>query len=170
MGMDGVSDAERLESVKVGLVGAIATGLAFLLTTWLNQFIPIPLDPMVGAIQGLYLPDLVLPGALAGVSGGLFGITYRYVIRQDANDQLKTGAVFAFGGVRGLALVEGGLRHGVPLWSIGIPLLEAVLWFAIAALWIELGLGRGWLKPWAGEPVPLDAPPHEGEGKQPPGT
>ena len=148
--MGGFSAEERIESLKVGIVGAIATGLAWLLTTGLNQFIPLPLQPILFQGDRLLSWAGVSQGAIAVVCGGLFGITYRYVIRTETNGQLKTGAVFAFGGVRGLALVEVGLRDGFPLWSLAIPVLEAVVWFAIAALWIDVGLGRGWLKPWTG--------------------
>jgi hypothetical protein len=40
----------------------------------------------------------------------LFGVTYRYIIQEDSNPQLKAGAVLAFGLVRGLTVLDIGLN------------------------------------------------------------
>lgn len=127
------SAAERWQSVKVGGVGAIAlggfTGLRIVLHAALGEH-------GVGAIAL----------GVALLSGGLFGITYRYVVRTDRNPQLKTGTIMAFGLVRGLAGAEVGFSQA-SLWQLGLYGGESVMGFAIAAAVVEWGFQRGWLQP-----------------------
>ncbi len=165
---------ERIESLKAGLLGAIATGTAFgvLEGTMAHLF---PGGVGIGVTAGL---PLVLRLGIAIASGFLFGVTYRYIIRQDDSTHLKSGAVLAFGLVRGLAQVEdqgaislsglngsglnGSELNGLELaglaglmdWRQGgaIALLLGESWvlFAIARLVLDFSLRQGWLQPFQG--------------------
>jgi hypothetical protein len=72
----------------------------------------------------------------------LFGLTYRYVIRTDRNSHLQSGAVLAFGLVRGLAPIQD-LRLS---WLIGLQIGESLLLFGAAALLIDWLIEQGWIK------------------------
>jgi hypothetical protein len=93
--------------------------------------------------------QVLLSGVVAGFSGFLFGVTYRYIIRVDTNPHLKTGGIWAFGLVRGLTQIEVG-------WDINNPILpylilagESILWFALAAFALDIAILRKWLKPFS---------------------
>ena len=124
--------AERIESLKAGGLGAIATTIAFSLTAL------IPLQPIA-------FPLIGAQAAIALVTGFLFGVTYRYIVRQDDNSHLREGAVLAFGLVRGLAQGEKSLITQ-PLMT-GAVVLESVAMMAIACVGLEVAMRRGWLKP-----------------------
>ena len=124
--------AERIESLKAGGLGAIATTIGFSLLAL------IPIQPIA-------LPLLEVQEAIALVTGFLFGVTYRYIVRQDDNSHLREGAVLAFGLVRGLAQVESSLM-AQPLLA-GTVVLESVVMMAIACVGLEVAMRRGWLKP-----------------------
>ncbi|XP_022965244.1 uncharacterized protein LOC111465167 [Cucurbita maxima] len=88
-------DEERLESVKAASISAIVGTLAGL---------PIFLNQVTSISQ------LALPLAITFISCALFGVTFRYTIRRDLdNIQLKTGTSAAFGFVKGLATLDGGV-------------------------------------------------------------
>ncbi len=124
---------ERIESFKAGAIAAISC---------VSVAISLRLIHQAGQIE-----QLLSTGAIAALSGFLFGITYRYVIRNDANLQLKSGAVIAFGLVRGLGQVELQLSdHSLPLISLALPLAESLLWFILPQILLEACLAKGWLK------------------------
>lgn len=136
---------ERIESVKAGLIGAGGFTLAkllFLATQGLSaNFIP-ELHPDAEVINGIWRVEI----AIGAVSGFLFGVTYRYVIRSDRNSHLKDGAVLAFGLVRGLALVEKNLVLS-ELLSLGGLVVQSIFCFAIARLILDLAIARTLIKP-----------------------
>lgn len=158
--------AERLESVKAGLLGAVTGGLVFgvaaLAEAWL-------LTPRSGFLLSSFIRadnvDILISGAIAAFSGFLFGVTYRYIIRQDQNPHLRSGAVLAFGLVRGLALLEGHLHEPIAFQPLVILGLESLLLFASARLVLDRALGSRWLKPFGLLPVAVNAPVGE---RQPP--
>ena len=89
---------ERIESVKAGSLSGITAGIGYV---------------AISTIDKLMLPEysrslisLGLEAAISIVTGFLFGVTYRYIVRTDRNDHLNTGAVLAFGLVRGLAQLD----------------------------------------------------------------
>lgn len=132
---------ERIESVKAGVVGATA----FVVAELLLWAIPI------GDFR-LTLPVLVSDGwlvqlAIGAVSGFLFGVTYRYVIRDDRNSHLNDGAVLAFGLVRGLAEVEQNLVLTELLPGLFL-IVQSIICFAIARLILDLAIARKFLKPY----------------------
>ncbi|MBW4692755.1 MAG: hypothetical protein KME27_13435 [Lyngbya sp. HA4199-MV5] len=138
--------AERLESVKAGLLGAVTGGLTFgaltLVKGWWLSSRWLPSNTLPTAMM-----TVLMSGAIAALSGFLFGITYRYIIRQDQNSHLKDGAVLAFGLVRGLALVEGRLYEPISLPALVIVGIESLLLFAGIRLVLDKALAAGWLKP-----------------------
>lgn len=153
--MSDVSLAERIESLKAGLIGAAGSTSAALVWALgiqgLQRVQAAPAEGLRAALEaiaplGWTIPGLV-HGAIALLSGFLFGVTYRYVVRQDANPHLKSGAVMAFGLVRGLAEIDQIWPTLQPQWSAVLPLLESVLIFAIARTLLDTALGLGWVRP-----------------------
>lgn len=124
---------ERIESLKAGLAGATAATGAFGLAAgglaWTNLASPT-------------LVQTATQATIALLSGFLFGLTYRYVIRTDRNSHLQSGAVLAFGLVRGLAPIQD-LRLS---WLIGLQIGESLLLFGAAALLIDWLIEQGWIK------------------------
>lgn len=140
--------AERIESLKAGVVGAGAAGLVFGMTSLgKTGLLAFPVVALAGWQHQTEQWDWLVRGGIVILAGFLFAITYRYIIRQDHNPHLKSGAVLAFGLVRGLAQVEGQAltqRALVPaLWMLA----ESLLVFAIARLVLDWALSRGWLQP-----------------------
>ncbi len=89
----GRKDRDRIESAKVGTVSAIG-GVLLSLPLALSQF------------SGNAFNQFADVGATA-LSCALFGIVYRYAVRENIDDfQLKGGVVGAFGLVRGVGQAE----------------------------------------------------------------
>ncbi|NEO85218.1 MAG: hypothetical protein F6J87_13355 [Spirulina sp. SIO3F2] len=137
--------AERIESVRAGLWGAIALasteGVAIGVQGNLARQGITPLFPT---------ENLIVAIAVALGSGFLFGIAYRYIVRAETNPHLRQGAVWAFSGVRLGALLE---AH--PQWLMQPELrlmaiaagLKTVVVFGIGSLVLDIALRQGWLKP-----------------------
>lgn len=136
---------ERIESVKSGIVGAGALAIAELILVLLKVVL---IDSLVAnSITAITLDwRLCLHLAIAAVSGFLFGVTYRYIIRNDHNSHLNDGAVLAFGLVRGLALIEGNLIVS-ELLPLGILVMQSIIGFAIARSILDLAIKYKLVKP-----------------------
>lgn len=91
----------------------------------------------------------MLSAGIAGFSGFLFGVTYRYIICVDKNPQLKSGAVFAFGLVRGLNQIEFGWNVNNTLLPFLILAGESIFWFTLAAFVLDTAILLNWLKPFS---------------------
>ncbi len=139
--------AERIESLKAGILAALSFTLAYSLTAVGNSWVLAEQFEELAALQITTAVDLLLKGAIAFLSGFLFGVTYRYVIRDDENPQLKAGAVLAFGLVRGLAPVEVEQNLSNTFWFLGVLGAQSVFCFAIARLTLDFALHRHWIKP-----------------------
>jgi hypothetical protein len=139
---------ERIESLKAGIIGAFSLGLAFLITILLNILVLRKYFPTL-AVVAPELGDLHfwLNGLIAGFSGLLFGVTYRYIIRSDQNSHLQAGAVWAFGLVRGLSQIEVGWHGEVAVAPYLILASESVFCFAVGAISLNTAISQGWLKP-----------------------
>ena len=125
---------ERIESLKAGGIAGTAFGITYGLSVLANQAF------------GLNTEETLIKLAIALLSGFLFGVTYRYIIRTDSNSHLKEGAILAFGLVRGGGLAEMTdplLDNGV---FLAIVLLEGIIGFAIARFCLDIALTRQWLK------------------------
>lgn len=134
---------ERIESLKAGGFSALATGSFFGLTIVLHQ--NLALQQQLG-----WQPttaNWLVGWAIAIFSGFLFGVTYRYIIREDENPHLKSGAVTAFGLVRGLAQADVHLSSHSDLLPLALSLGESILLFAVARVLLDWVLRQGWLKP-----------------------
>ena len=154
--------AERLESVKAGLVGALTASVIFGALVLAHRWLSLRFAQFAAWSFGADSSRLLIGGAIAALSGFLFAITYRYIIRQDQNPHLKDGAVLAFGLVRGLALVEGTLHEPIALLpSALLPLIllgaESLLLFSGTRLVLDSALADGWLKPFGALSSTVDA-------------
>ena len=136
---------ERIESIKAGIVGAGAFAVAQLVIVLLGETI-VNGFPQYNLTPTILNWELLLQLFFGVVSGFLFGVTYRYIIRDDRNSHLNDGAVFAFGLIRGLALIENNL-----IWSELLSLLflitKSIVCFAIARLILDLAIARKLIKP-----------------------
>lgn len=162
---------ERLESVKAGVIGSLSVGSAFLVTTVVNGLLLKQYFPILNINQGSSIDlqiinlqisqisqiinsqinsQLILSAVIAGFSGFLFGVTYRYIIRVDKNSHLKSGAVFAFGLVRGLTQIEFGWSFNNAILPFLILAAESIFWFALAVTFLDLAISLTWLKPFIG--------------------
>lgn len=136
---------ERIESVKAGIVGAGGFAISELAIIFTKATV---IQAFVGqqAISTNFSLELLFQIFFGAVSGFLFGVTYRYVIRNDQNSHLNDGAVFAFGLIRGLALIENSL-----VWSEIISLMflivQSMVCFAIARYILDLAIARKLIKP-----------------------
>ncbi len=141
---------EKIESLKAGICGGLALFLAFGVLTWVNHLLLTPYFSVLARLNIVQIDfTLLISGAIAAISGFLFGITYRYVIHQDdQNTHLQSGVVLAFGLVRGLAQVDMGLNNYWPdLWPLVVLGLESIFLFAIARVQLDLALKAKWIKP-----------------------
>ncbi|BDM78779.1 hypothetical protein [Acaryochloris marina] len=144
---------ERVESLKAGGLSASGAILVFMILLVINEWLaqwPI-------AVSKLPESWISLSGSLASVaiSGLLFGVTYRYAIRQDTNPQLKSGVVLAFSLVRGLAQVDTGFGITDTVLPFVLMAVESWVVFSCDRIILDQALQRGWLKPFAtNQPAP----------------
>ena len=127
---------ERTQSIKAGILAALSFACAYSLTTLVNWLL----------LPGLFSDTIVLllvREAIALVSGFLFGVTYRYLIRDNENPHLRDGIVLAFSLVRGLGLGEIVESFSGKLIVVG---LESVFAFTMARLALDFAFTRHWLE------------------------
>ncbi|MBD6616025.1 hypothetical protein FNW02_09335 [Komarekiella sp. 'clone 1'] len=139
--------AERLESLKAGIVGGLSLCFAFIITSLVNTLVLAKYFKILASLQIDANWHWWVSCAVASFSGLLFGVTYRYIIRSDKNPQLKAGGVLAFGLVRGLTQVELGLTSANKVLPCFVLALESVLWFIVGAIALDTAIQLGWLKP-----------------------
>jgi hypothetical protein len=130
---------ERIESVKAGTLSGIAAGIGY------GSIVTI--DRLLVSNNSQSLTSLGLEIAIAIVGGFLFGVTYRYIIRTDRNDHLNSGAVLAFGLVRGLSQIDANEFALSQLWIDGLIVIKSILIFAIARYLLDLALVLRWISP-----------------------
>ena len=136
---------ERIESVKAGIVGAGAFAIAeSIIMVAQTSILVIFFDYSIQSI--MFDGQFLLHLAIGAVSGFLFGVTYRYIIRDDRNSHLNEGAVLAFSLVRGLALIENNFVLA-ELLSLLFLIISSIICFAIARLAIDWGIKRKFLQP-----------------------
>ncbi|NJK47304.1 hypothetical protein HC931_03025 [Candidatus Gracilibacteria bacterium] len=145
----GISLSERIESIKAGTLAAIAFMLAYAIAMLFNSFfLAVRFEKFV-FLQATLEIDLLVKIAIAFLSGFLFGVTYRYIVRSDRNSHLKDGAVLAFSLVRGSAPVELSDNLIQNAWVLSVVGVESIFCFAIARLFLDLALDRYWIKPFS---------------------
>ena len=138
--------AERWQSLQAGGLGAIAAALILGLLTAMNTALVPQMPILTGLLTWRDGIGVVVGGTIVELSGFLFAVTYRYIIRQDQNPHLKSGAVGAFGLVRGLALVEMSWPQAHPALLIGL-VAESFLLYGGIRLVLDWAFARGWLRP-----------------------
>ncbi|AUB39934.1 hypothetical protein COO91_05931 [Nostoc flagelliforme CCNUN1] len=141
--------AERLESLKAGIIAGLSVCFAFAIASLLNTFVLAKYFQTLACLQNDLDWHLWVSGAVATFTGLLFGVTYRYIIRSDENPQLKAGGVLAFGLVRGLTQIELGWNSNSTIWPFLVLAGESVLWFALAAIALNVAIQLRWVKPFS---------------------
>ncbi|MBD1873029.1 hypothetical protein H6F75_06015 [Nodosilinea sp. FACHB-131] len=142
------TDEDRIESLKAAVLAGIAAGLAAAVLLLAHRVPSLGWGAALASIaSGLSGSTFWVSAVIAGLSGGLFGITYRYAVRQDENSQLKAGVVLAFSLVRGLALVNVAAAVSLRGWPFAMAIAESLLIFATAAASLELARQQQWIKP-----------------------
>jgi hypothetical protein len=143
-----LSWTERWESLKAGGIGAIAAGMLFVLFTVINhQWRLTASHSFTASYSASIQIAIAVSGAIAVLSGFLFAVTYRYVIRHDQNVHLKSGAVAAFGLVRGLAQLDIGWQSGVAPFPLIALLLESLALFVGVRLALDWAIAHSKVKP-----------------------
>jgi len=138
---------ERIESIKAGVVASLAVAIAFTGASLINRLILATRFEPLSSLQTADGISFLVSGAIAVIAGVLFGITYRYVVRQDQNSHLKSGAVLAFGLVRGLAQIDVGVMTQGVLLPFVVLALESILLFAVARVVLDRTMSNGWVRP-----------------------
>ncbi|MEA5622672.1 hypothetical protein [Nostoc sp. UHCC 0251] len=141
--------AERIESLKAGIIGGLSVCFAFAIASLLNTFVLAKYFQVLISLQSDLNWHLWMSCAVATFSGLLFGVTYRYIIRSDPNPQLKAGGVLAFGLVRGLTQIELGWNSISTIWPFLVLAGESLLWFAFAAIALDITIQLRWVKPFS---------------------
>ncbi|MFN6486715.1 MULTISPECIES: hypothetical protein [unclassified Nostoc] len=141
--------AERLESLKAGIIGGLSVCFASAIASLLNTLVLAKYFQILVCLQSDLNWHLLVSGAVATFTGFLFGVTYRYIIRSDQNPQLKTGGVLAFGLVRGLTQIELGWNFNSTIWPFLVLAAESLLWFALAAIALNIAIKLRWVKPFS---------------------
>ena len=142
---------ERIESVKAGSLSGITAGISYVAIT--------TIDKLMLPEYSRSLISLGLEAAISIVTGFLFGVTYRYIVRTDRNDHLNAGAVLAFGLVRGLAQLDVSNFELNQIWIDGLIVGKSILLFSVARYLLDLALAAGWVLPFSQQ---IDASRHEG--------
>ncbi len=137
---------ERIESLKAGILSAFCLIITFCLVTLVHKLLLASFEQLT-ALQITSMTSFAIKVAIALISGFLFGITYRYVIREDDNSHLCEGAVLAFGIVRGLALVEATPDLIGSFWVLSVLGIESILYFTTARWVLDWAIRMHWLKP-----------------------
>lgn len=141
--------AERLESLKAGIIGGLSVCLTFAITSLLNIFVLVKYFQTLASLQSDVNWQWLVSGGVATFTGLLFGVTYRYIIRSDKNPQLKAGGVLAFALVRGLTQIELGWNSHSAILPFLVLAFESVLWFAFAAIALDMAIQLRWVKPFS---------------------
>lgn len=145
--------ADRIESLKAGSLGSIASVFAFFTIAVLHHFVQqvLPQLPLINSFV-LSSPFILLVKlGMIGFSGFLFAVTYRYIVRRDRNSHLKSGAILAFAFIHGFGAIDHDLSHLslLPLtqiaFAIAILLLENVAWLAIVQSILETAIHHKWI-------------------------
>jgi hypothetical protein len=151
---------DRIASLQAAAIGAIVLCGSRLLVDWLW-----PAGESTGSLWDLWLGT--------ALCGGVFGLTYRYTLRQERDIHLTTGAIAAFGitraagqweGLRTWADLDGiwvrvweslgagewGVMLSIGLWLGRLMLVNAVP-FGVAALVLDGVFAQGWVDRCAGD-------------------
>ncbi len=138
---------ERIESIKAGILSGSIAFLTFSLLMSFNLLILANQFELLEEIAITFDIRLIIRSVFAFISGFLFGITYRYVVRSDQNPHLGSGALLAFGLVRGLGEIDSRLNTQDNGLLFTVIVAESILLFAVTQIILDLALKQGWVKP-----------------------
>ncbi|OKH52460.1 hypothetical protein NIES2101_14655 [Calothrix sp. HK-06] len=137
--------AERLESLKAAILASFGAIFAFTIINLIQIKFSI--------FSSTFDLHWWLSAAIVLFSGFLFGVTYRYIIRDDNNFQLKAGGVMAFALVRGLVQADTKLAVVSDInniFSLALPLAvvlaKNVFLFGLAAILLDVAIQNSWIK------------------------
>jgi Na+-transporting NADH:ubiquinone oxidoreductase subunit NqrE len=140
------TDPDRIESLKAASITGATAGFVAAMILGIRRTLALGFEEALHSLgAGLGGQTFLFSIAIAVLSGSLFGITYRYAIRQDENFQIQSGVVFAFALVRGLALVNVAAALSLRGWPFLTGILESVVIFAAAGAALELGFRLKWV-------------------------
>ncbi len=120
---------ERIESIQVGSISALAFVVPYLLFLIVDRLFLGESITVIGTF-------VKISGAI--ISGFLFGVTYRYVVRNDDNPHLKDGTVAAFALVRGLVPLQLSTDLIADSGTLSLFLGESFICFLSSRLLLEL--------------------------------
>jgi hypothetical protein len=135
---------ERVESLKAGAIAGTTLTLAQLFLNIIQIYLFAAVIPRISDSEVL---DWGISLGIAAISGFLFGVTYRYIVRNDRNYHLQDGAVLAFGLVRGLALVQGTATISDNWLFLVWLCLQSLSGFAIARVGLDWAISTNKLLP-----------------------
>jgi hypothetical protein len=144
---------ERLESLKAAAVSGAAAGAIAAALLLYRQSQGVGVAAAIAALTtgGIGSLSVWLSAAIAGLSGALFGLTYRYAVGRSQYGQLQAGVVLAFGLVRGLALVDVGSALAQQGWPFAAAVAESLLLFGASAAALNLCLQNRWIQPFSSD-------------------
>ena len=154
VGEDKFSFAQRIESLKCAVVGAVSGSLCVTLPAAYHNLLYSDTLSVNGMAQWEFDTDM------GAIEGALFAIVYRYAIRNDDNPMLNQGAVGAFILVRSLSRISTPTSCSALPLSCGAPIgyanwdminqgllsgVESAALFGGAALAMELAFDKGFI-------------------------
>ncbi|MBE9070804.1 hypothetical protein IQ260_29635 [Leptolyngbya cf. ectocarpi LEGE 11479] len=148
-------DLERIESVKSGGIAALAGASV--------SAVGLVLDAELHDILGATIPTNgtlgIVPIAMGTVCAFLFGVTYRYIVRQDKNPHLRSGAVGAFALTRGLSQLESSNWSALSLDISTVfpfiwPIVKSFGLFLVIRIVLDYALGQRWIQDFRAGPYP----------------
>ena len=154
-GEDKFSFAQRIESLKCAVLGAVSGSLCVALPAAYHNLLYSDTLSVNGLAQWEFDTDM------GAIEGALFAIVYRYAIRGDDNPMLNQGAVGAFVLVRTLSRISTPTSCSALPLSCGAPIgyanwdminqgllngVESVALFGGAALAMELAFDKGYIE------------------------
>lgn len=148
---------ERLESGKTAVVAGLCAGLAA--------------TPIEFVLHAGFLPQFEFNVDQVSFMGAAFGLVFRYAVREDGNQQLRTGVVSAFALTRTLSSIRVsatcsstplscgpplGYLDGDMLWQLASSFASSAVAFGAAAYAIDYAWERSWLKRFPSAPELAD--------------
>ncbi|NJL47402.1 MAG: hypothetical protein HC929_07800 [Leptolyngbyaceae cyanobacterium SM2_5_2] len=153
------TDLDRVESLKAALLTGLVAGLVGGALLFAHRVEPLGWSAaLASTLAGFGGVTFWVSVGIAALSGSLCGLTYRYAVRQDSSSHIRSGVIFAFSLVRGLALVNVGAAVSLRGWPFLIACTESLLMFALAAAVLEIALRQQWVQTVPGAVLP-DIPP-----------